>query len=145
MQQPLLKQGWVSGAAAGPGSARGMCEKWGPPMHCAVQVFVLWPDDGSWYKGRVTECDVDNAKATIYYDETEETEECDLKELIGDGQIAFSEWGRAGGGSGAGRGALPAAAVLDGSTVSVPLLLHHWACQEQGSPPSSCTAAARPH
>ena len=97
MQQPLLKQGWVSGAAAGPGSARGMCEKWGPPMHCAVQVFVLWPDDGSWYKGRVTECDVDNAKATIYYDETEETEECDLKELIGDGQIAFSEWGRAGG------------------------------------------------
>lgn len=56
-----------------------------------LQVYVLWPDDGTWYKGRVTSCDIENAKATIYYDETEETEECDLKELIRDGQIAFSE------------------------------------------------------
>ncbi|EFN53710.1 hypothetical protein CHLNCDRAFT_53651 [Chlorella variabilis] len=54
-------------------------------------VYVLWPDDGTWYKGRVTSCDIENAKATIYYDETEETEECDLKELIRDGQIAFKE------------------------------------------------------
>lgn len=30
-------------------------------------------------------------KAVIFYAETEETEEADLKELIGDGQIAFSE------------------------------------------------------
>ena len=52
---------------------------------------MLWPDDGTWYKGEVMECDVQNAKATVYYDETEETEECDLGELVRDGQIAFSE------------------------------------------------------
>lgn len=98
MQQPRLKQCWVDGAQL---AALVACVRRGaPPMLFAAQVFVLWPDDGSWYKGRVTECDVDNAKATIYYDETEETEECDLKELIGDGQIAFSEWRAAGDASG---------------------------------------------
>lgn len=36
------------------------------------QVFVLWPDDGTWYKGQVEECDVAAGKASIYYEETEE-------------------------------------------------------------------------
>ncbi|PRW33553.1 PHD finger 3 [Chlorella sorokiniana] len=55
-------------------------------------VYVLWPDDGTWYKGHVEECDVAAEKATIYYDETEEREEgADLEELIRDGQIAFKE------------------------------------------------------
>ena len=118
-------------------------------MHCAAQVFVLWPDDGSWYKGRVTECDVDNAKATVYYDETEETEECDLKELIGDGQIAFSEWRL--------RGLAARGSCLVGARVSTCFhpafvawldlrVLVAWplACQKQGSRPGSRTAAARP-
>ena len=71
-------------------------------------VYVLWPDDGTWYRGEVTECSVggggggegeggdgaaagSSASATIYYVSTQETEECDLAELVADGQIAFSE------------------------------------------------------
>jgi hypothetical protein len=116
-------------------------------MHSAPQVFVLWPDDGSWYKGRVTECDVDNAKATIYYDETEETEECDLKELIGDGQIAFSEWGRTRAVPAApGRGALFAAAMLDESTSVCPAPVASLGLPggEETAPLGSCTSAS-PH
>lgn len=52
---------------------------------------MLWPDDGTWYKGRIKKCDVADAKAIIYYAETEETEEADLQDLVKDGQIAFSE------------------------------------------------------
>lgn len=41
----------------------------GPCPCCAalqlpVQVFVLWPDDGTWYKGHVEECDVAAKKAS---------------------------------------------------------------------------------
>jgi hypothetical protein len=56
---------------------------------------VLWPDEEvgtcTWYKAHVSECDVASGKGTIHYDETNETEECDLKELIQEGHIAFSE------------------------------------------------------
>ena len=41
----------------------------GPCPCCAalqpsVQVYVLWPDDGTWYKGHVEECDVAAKKAS---------------------------------------------------------------------------------
>lgn len=62
------------------------------------QVYVLWPDDGTWYRGQVEEVDEAAGKASIFYSETEEQEEADLKELVGDRQIAFSEcWAAAGG------------------------------------------------
>ncbi|KAL4856957.1 hypothetical protein ACK3TF_002657 [Chlorella vulgaris] len=58
-------------------------------------VYVLWPDEEvgtcTWYKAHVSECDVASGKGTIHYDETNETEECDLKELIQEGHIAFKE------------------------------------------------------
>jgi hypothetical protein len=55
------------------------------------EVFVLWPDDGTWYRGRIEECTPKIGKAEIFYQETDEQEEADLTELIKDGQIAFSE------------------------------------------------------
>ena len=61
-------------------------------------VYVLWQDDGAWYRAEVIEfsgeCEGGEggaASATIYYVSTQETEECDLAELVADGQIAFSE------------------------------------------------------
>lgn len=51
------------------GSAESCCLACLPAA--ALQVYVLWPDDGAWYKGSVEEVDVEAGNATIYYDETE--------------------------------------------------------------------------
>ena len=57
------------------------------------QVFVLWPDDGTWYRATVREIDHATREALIYYEDTEEEEPgADLWKLVADGEIAFSEW-----------------------------------------------------
>jgi hypothetical protein len=52
-------------------------------------VYTLWPDNGQWYRGKVVKCHVKEMKALLFYKETNEKEEADLEELIGEGQIAF--------------------------------------------------------
>jgi len=55
------------------------------------QVFVLWPDDGTWYRGTVRRCDPQKYQALIFYEDTEEEEKANLRELISKGEIAFSK------------------------------------------------------
>ena len=58
-----------------------------------AQVFVLWPDDGTWYRATVRDIDYAKRSALIYYEDTEEEEpEAALWKLVADGEIAFSEW-----------------------------------------------------
>ena len=46
-------------------------------------VFVLWPDNGLWYKAVIQKCNPTHMTGTIYYDDTEEQEDdADLDELI---------------------------------------------------------------
>ena len=52
-------------------------------------VYTLWPDNGQWYRGKVVKCHVKDMRALLFYKETNEKEEADLEELIGEGQIAF--------------------------------------------------------
>eukprot|EP00887_Chlorella_sp_A99_P000072 scaffold16.g72.t1 len=69
-------------------------------------VYVLWPDDGTWYRAKVQECDQGElgawramagrgpqaSTATLFYTSTNEEEKgADLAELIKDGQIAVIE------------------------------------------------------
>jgi hypothetical protein len=61
------------------------------PVISLAQVFVLWPDDGTWYRGTVKKFSPTERTAVIYYDDTGEKESADLGELVGEGQIAFSE------------------------------------------------------
>ncbi|WPT11542.1 PHD finger protein 3 [Picochlorum sp. SENEW3] len=54
-------------------------------------VYTLWPDNGIWYKGKVKKCNPAEMTALLFYQGTDEKEEADLEELIGEKQIAFSE------------------------------------------------------
>lgn len=53
------------------------------------EVYTLWPDNGRWYRGKVTKCNPAEMTAMIFYKETNEKEEADLQELIDEKQIAF--------------------------------------------------------
>lgn len=53
------------------------------------EVYTLWPDNGRWYKGKVTKCNPAEMTAMIFYKETNEKEEADLQEMIEEKQIAF--------------------------------------------------------
>jgi len=59
--------------------------------HRASQVYVLWPDDGSWYRGTIRKYSSEEMSAVIFYEDTDEKETVNLEELIAEGQIAFSE------------------------------------------------------
>lgn len=56
-----------------------------------MQVFVLWPGDGTWYRGKVRRFNPENLKGLVFYLDTEEKEHADFIELVSEGQIAFSE------------------------------------------------------
>jgi hypothetical protein len=53
------------------------------------EVYTLWPDNGRWYKGKVTKCNPAEMTAMLFYQETNEKEEADLREMIDEKQIAF--------------------------------------------------------
>lgn len=53
------------------------------------EVYTLWPDNGRWYKGKVTKCNPADMTAMIFYKETNEKEEANVQELIDEKQIAF--------------------------------------------------------
>lgn len=53
------------------------------------EVYTLWPDNGRWYKGKVTKCNPAEMTAMLFYQETNEKEEADLQEMIDEKQIAF--------------------------------------------------------
>ncbi|GAB4816000.1 hypothetical protein N2152v2_003046 [Parachlorella kessleri] len=55
------------------------------------EVFVLWPDNCTWYRAEVEDLSVKNMTADLFYAETEEQETANLAELIQEGQIAFQE------------------------------------------------------
>lgn len=61
------------------------------PIYPFIQVFVLWPDDGTWYRGKVRKCNPEEMTALIYYEDTDEKEQANMQELISEGQIAFSK------------------------------------------------------
>lgn len=53
-------------------------------------VFVLWPDNGLWYKAAIQKCNPTQMTGTIYYDDTEEQEDdADLDELIRERSLAY--------------------------------------------------------
>ena len=82
------------------------------PSLVGRDVHVLWPDDGTWYAARVRRVSAKAGTAALFYTQTDEKEDADLRELIGDGHIAFRERaggagaGRAGGAEGRGQGGL---------------------------------------
>lgn len=53
------------------------------------EVYTLWPDNGRWYRGKVTKCNPGEMTALLFYKETNEKEEANLEELIVEKQIAF--------------------------------------------------------
>ncbi|KAL3147452.1 hypothetical protein ABBQ38_014510 [Trebouxia sp. C0009 RCD-2024] len=55
------------------------------------EVYVLWPDNGIWYKAEVTKLHAKVMKAELEYPKEGEREEADLTELIKDGHIALME------------------------------------------------------
>lgn len=56
-----------------------------------MQVFVHWPDNDTWYKGKIEKINPDSFTADIYYVDTDEQEEdTDISELVTGKQIAFS-------------------------------------------------------
>lgn len=54
-------------------------------------VHILWPDNGRWYEAVVRKLLVRSRKARLYYPETEEVEDIDLKELIVEKSVAVGE------------------------------------------------------
>lgn len=60
------------------------------------QVYVLWPENSTWYLAEVVSIRVRALRASLHYPETVEEEDADLAELIGEGQVAFSELGEGG-------------------------------------------------
>jgi hypothetical protein len=67
------------------------------PLPPNPQVYVLWPDNSTWYLAEVVSIRVRALRASLHYPETVEEEDADLAELIGEGQVAFSELGEGGG------------------------------------------------
>lgn len=55
------------------------------------EVYVLWPDNGIWYKAEVVKLRVKDMKAVLEYPKEEESEEVDLTDLMKDGHIALME------------------------------------------------------
>lgn len=58
-------------------------------------VHILWPDNGRWYEALVKKLLVRSRKARLYYPETEEVEDIDLKELIVEKSVAVGKMGEA--------------------------------------------------
>ncbi|DBB00828.1 TPA: hypothetical protein ACH3X1_000756 [Trebouxia sp. C0004] len=55
------------------------------------EVYVLWPDNGIWYKAEVVKLRIKDMKAVLEYPKEEESEEVDLTDLMKDGHIALME------------------------------------------------------
>ncbi|KAK9862730.1 hypothetical protein WJX84_002760 [Apatococcus fuscideae] len=50
---------------------------------------VFWPDDGTWWPGKVTALNLKKCEMTLFYETGEEEANMDLAALIKDGQVAW--------------------------------------------------------
>lgn len=60
--------------------------------HVVMQVHVLWPDNGIWYRAIVKRFNPTTLSAYLLYTETDEEEkDANVKEMIDEKGIAFSK------------------------------------------------------
>ena len=58
------------------------------PALAGRTVHIFWPDNGLWYQATVRRLLVRSRRARLFYPETEEIEDIDLKQLICENSIA---------------------------------------------------------